>query len=87
VILYLKYLYGAVTPKQLKMVLPVIKPTISQFFLEILNLEGHYNRWIGSEVTAILKNGWRLPVGVASGRVCPEACGSGLFLSILMPLF
>ena len=41
------------------------------YFEEILNLEGHLNRFIGSTVTAILVNGWILPSGgVASGRVC-----------------
>ena len=48
---------------------------------EILNLEGHINRCIGSKVTAILLNWWFLPTcGVASGRVCPAACAVGLFL-------
>ena len=37
-----------------------------QFFLEILNLEGHPNRITGSKVTAILLNGWILPIGEAS---------------------
>ena len=47
---------------------------------EILNLEGHLNRCIGSKVTAILLNGWILPTGgVASGRVCPAACAAGLY--------
>ena len=35
-------------------------------FLEILNLEGHQNRCIGSKVTAILLNGWILPTGGAA---------------------
>ena len=40
-------------------------------FKEILNLEDYLNRITGSRVTAILLNGWVLPVGgVASGRVC-----------------
>ena len=70
VIVKLKYLYGAVTPKRLKMVLPVIKQT----------LEGHLNRCVGSKVTAILLNGRILPPGgVASGRVCPAACAAGFF--------
>ena len=30
-------------------------------FSEILNLEGHLNRCIGSKVMAILLNGWILP--------------------------
>ena len=39
--------------------------------LEIQNLEGHFNRFIGSKVTTILVNGGILPSGgVASGRVC-----------------
>ena len=32
-------------------------------FLEILNLEGHQNHVTGSRVTAILLNGWILPIG------------------------
>ena len=48
---------------------------------EILNLEGHLNRCIGSKVTAILLNGWILPTGgVASGRDCPEAYAAVLFV-------
>ena len=40
-------------------------------FLEILNLKGHSNCTIVSKVTAILLNGWILPIGGASsGRVC-----------------
>ena len=35
-------------------------------FWEILNLEGHPNRITGSRVTAILLNGWILPIGGAS---------------------
>ncbi len=35
-------------------------------FLEILNLEGHQNRITGLKVTAILLNGWILPIGGAS---------------------
>ena len=47
---------------------------------EILNLEGHLNRLIGSNVMAILLNVWILPTGgVASGRVCPAAYAAGLF--------
>ena len=43
------------------------------FLKEILNLKGHPNRITGSKVTAILLNGWILPVGgVASGRVCAQ---------------
>ena len=37
-----------------------------QLFLEILNLVGHLNRITGSRVTAILLNGWILPIGGAS---------------------
>ena len=33
---------------------------------EILNLEEHPNRITGSKVTAILLNGWTLPIGGAS---------------------
>ena len=36
------------------------------FFSEILNFEGHQNCITGSRVTAILLNGWILPVGGAS---------------------
>ena len=35
-------------------------------FQEILNLKGHPNRITGSRVTAILLNGWILPIGGAS---------------------
>ena len=49
-------------------------------FSDILNLEGHLNRCIGSEITPIFLNGWILPTGGgASGRVCPAACAAGLF--------
>ena len=62
------------------MVLPVIKETMLTFFLEILNLEMHLNRCIGSKVTALLLNVWILPTGgVASGRVYLAACAAGLF--------
>ena len=45
-------------------------------FLEILNLEG-----IGSRVTAILLNGWTLPIGeAASRRVCACSLRSRLVL-------
>ena len=64
------------------MVLPVIKQNYIDIFSDILNLEGHLNRCIGSKVTAILLNGWILPTGgAASGRVCPAACAAGLFFS------
>ena len=36
---------------------------VCYIFKEILNLEGHPNRIIGSEVTAILLNRWILPIG------------------------
>ena len=40
-------------------------------FKEILNPKEHPNRITGSKVTAILLNGWILPIGGASsGRVC-----------------
>ena len=35
-------------------------------FLETLNLEGHLNCITGSRLTAILLNGWILPIGGAS---------------------
>ena len=47
------------------------KKYVTFFFREILNLERNPSRISGSKVTAILLNGWILPVGgVASGRVC-----------------
>ena len=56
------------------------KTNYIEILSEILNLEGHLNRYIGSKVTAILLNGLILPTaGVASGRVCPAACAVGLF--------
>ena len=50
-------------------------------FQEILNLEGHSNRITGSKVTAILLNGWILPIGGASAVKGPAfaACPAGLF--------
>ena len=39
---------------------------IDQVTMEILNLRGHPNRKPGSRITAILLNGWILPVGGAS---------------------
>ena len=55
------------------MVLPVIEQTISTFFSEILNLEGHLNRWIGSKVPPILLNGWIFPTGgVSLGSLQPD---------------
>ena len=41
------------------------KIDFATLFLEILNLEGHQNRITGSRVTAILLNGWILPIGGA----------------------
>ena len=35
-------------------------------FKKILNLEGHPNRITGTKVTAILLNGWILPIGGVS---------------------
>ena len=47
------------------------KVTYVTIFKEILNPEVHPNRITGSKVTAILLNGWILPIGGASlGRVC-----------------
>ena len=63
------------------MFIPVKKPAMLTFYLEIINLEGHLNHCIGSKVTVILQNGCILPTGgVASGRVCPAACAAGLLL-------
>ena len=54
-------------------------------FKEILNLEGHQNRITGSRVTAILLNGWTLPIGeAASGRVC--ACSLRSRLVLVLPV-
>ena len=48
-------------------------------FFEILNLEGYPNCITGSRVTAILVNGWTLPIGeAASGRVCAGSLRSRL---------
>ena len=44
-------------------------------FKDILNPEGHPNRITGLKVTAILLNGWILPIGGAAD------CAAGLFLS------
>ena len=47
------------------------KTKFINIFSEILNIEGHQNRCIGSKFTAILLNGRILPTGgAASGRVC-----------------
>ena len=49
------------------MVILLIKNTMFWFFyFEILNLEGHQNRFTASRVTAILLNGWILLIGGAS---------------------
>ena len=49
-------------------------------FKEILNHEGHSNRITVSRVTAILLNGWILPVGGASsGRVCAQPTKQACF--------
>ena len=51
-------------------------------FLEILNLEGHPNCFIGSKVTVSWRTGWISPSGgVALGRVCACSLAAGLFLS------
>ena len=42
------------------------KIDIVKKFKEILNLKGHPNRITGSKVTAILLNGWSLPIGEGS---------------------
>ena len=58
------------------------KTNYFEIYLEILNLEGHLNHCICSEVAAILLNGWILPTGgVATGRVCPAASAAGLFIN------
>ena len=57
------------------------KQAILTFFSEIINLEGHQIRCIGSKVTAILLNGWILPTsGASSGRVCACSLRSRLVL-------
>ena len=67
-------LYNAATPKRLEIALPVIVTK------NCLNPKGHQNRIIGSKVTAILLNGWILPIcEVASGRVCACILRSRLF--------
>ena len=69
------------------MVLSVIKLTIFKF-LEILNLEGHLNCFIGLKVTAILVNRVILPsCGVASERVCACSLRSRLVLPQPVRLF
>ena len=50
--------------------------------LEILNPKKHQNCITYSKVTAILLNGWILPVGgVASGRVCVQPAKQACFLT------
>ena len=54
-------------------------------FKEILNPKGHPNCITGSKVTAILLNGWILPVvGVANGRVCAQPAKQACFFFIRM---
>ena len=55
-----------------------------EIFSEILNLEGHQNRYIGLKVKAIFLNGWSLPTGGASsGRVCVcSLCSRVLYINI-----
>ena len=47
------------------------KTNFIEIFSEILNLEGHLNRFIGR----ILPTG-----GIASGRVCPAVCAAGFLV-------
>ena len=55
---------------------------------DILNLEGHQNRFIGSQVTAILLSGWILRNGGASsGRVCGCSLRSRLFYYKIISIF
>ena len=57
-------------------------------FKKILNLEGHLNRITGSRVTAILLNGWILPIGgVLSGRVCACSLRSRLVITCIKHYF
>ena len=55
-----------------------------QFFLEILNLEGHPNCINGSRVSAMLLTGWIFPVGgaFAASRVCDQLGYSVYFFYI-----
>ena len=56
---------------------------------EILNLKGHLNRIIGSKFTAILLNGWILPIGGASavkGLPLQPALQACLIYNIFMSL-
>ena len=41
---------------------------------KILNPEGHPNRITGSKVTAILLNGWIVPIGGASSGINRSSC-------------
>ena len=56
-------------------------------FREILDLEGHLNRITGSKVTAILLNGWILPIGGALAvkglRLQPAQLACFLSLSLI----
>ena len=56
---------------------------------EILNPERHLNCITGSKVTAILLNGWILPInGDSSGRVCACSLRSRLvFREILIEFY
>ena len=56
------------------------KTNYINIFSDILNLEGHQNRWIGSKVTAILRNGgFCLLVELHREGSVPAACAAGLF--------
>ena len=46
---------------------------------EILHLEGHPNRITGSKATAILLNGWTLPIGGACEGSASAAWAAGWF--------
>ena len=49
-------------------------------FKEIPNSKGHPNHITGSKGTAILRNGWILPIGGALSKgSAPAACAAGLF--------
>ena len=48
------------------MVLSVIKYTMLHFLKEIPNIIGHPNHIFGARVTAVLLNGWNMPIGGAS---------------------
>ena len=49
-----------------------------EFFLDILHLEGHQNRCIGSKVMEILLNGWIWPTGGGEGSAS-AVCAASLF--------